>query len=83
MAEEQEVQVERPLAPADLADPTRFLLDPLKHLEELVGVEGRIQVSRRVHERPLAGRTSDGFCFVKRTDSADDHAGGLSARGFR
>ena len=49
----QEVEVERPLAPAD-PGPAELVLDALRHRQQLERLERRLQLRSGVEERPLA-----------------------------
>src|SRR5207302_1835626 len=81
LAEEQEVEVERPLTPADRADPSRAPLDVLQNVEQVERAESRLDCGCRVEEGPLSPRAADRRRFAIRADSADDAIGPLPQRG--
>ena len=56
VAEEQKIEVERPLAPADGPDPPQPLLDLLEPPQKRRRVEARLEGGGGVEESTLAGR---------------------------
>jgi hypothetical protein len=76
IAEEQQVKVHRPLAPADCPDAAEPLFDLLKDMEQPDRIESRLQHGGSVQEHPLTGWPADRFGLVKRTHLTDNHAFG-------
>src|SRR3954447_21656937 len=71
VTEQQEIEVERPLAPVDRADPARSILDALEAEEQIGWIQGGLDGSGCVEEGPLSARTAHRRGFVIRADCAE------------
>ena len=83
IAEEQQVEVEGPLAPVDRPDPAEPRFDLLQDVEQRERVERRLERGRGVEKHPLARRAADGLGLVKRADLLDGHARRMAQGGDR
>ena len=70
VAEEEQVEVERSLAPADGPDSAGVGFDLLESVEEGKRGERRLDCSGGVQKGALAGGPSGGFCLVVGADPA-------------
>ncbi len=68
IVEEQQVEVERPLAPADRPDPAEPRFDLVEDMEQGARVEGRLEDGGGVQEQPLTRRAADRLGLVERAD---------------
>ena len=70
--EEQQVEVERSLAPTYGPGPAESLFDLLENVQQAERVKSRLQHGCGVQERALTGRSADRFRLMERADVPDD-----------
>ena len=68
VVEEQQVEIQRPLAPSDRPDAAELRFDLLQHAKQSKRVEGRLEQRRGVQEHPLARRAAHRLGLVERAD---------------
>ena len=80
VAEEQQVEVQGPLAPVDRPYSAEPGFDLLEDVEQGERVERRLEHGGGVEKHPLARRAADGLGLMERADASDDTRPASSSR---
>lgn len=75
VTEQQQVEVQGPLPPADRSGPAELFFDLLENAEQRKRVNSRLQHGGGVQVQPLTGRAADRFGLMERADLLENHSG--------